>query len=489
MLAMEKQSSFSSGHSRRGFRLPIHLRCVVVLRGFLPGVLLPLLLLFALSPATAQPPDDIQAQEPESTVLNPDDERIEERIAGIYSLLEPLNAVAVEVEEGVVLLSGSVSNEAQAERAVSLASQIPGVITVDDSIDRRLDVDGNLSPMIDQIKDEFDYWLRAIPLIGLAILIFIVIVAIGYSLAAWSGLWRRVSPNPFLAELMVQAVRATSILIGLVVTLNLLGATGLLATILGGAGVVGLAIGFAVRDTIENYISSIMLSLRQPFRANDHVIINEHEGKVVRLTSRATILMTLDGNQLRIPNSTVFKAVILNYSRNPERRFEFELGVDANDDPIAAIHAGVNVLSALPFILRDPGPNAIIETVGDSSIVLKFMGWINQTESDFGKARSHAISATISELDNTGFTLPEPIYRLRFDEGKIPQLATGDQSSPSSVDHSDNATDVPKSTDPAGTKSSGVMNVKPDNHLEEMVKVERLAKGESDLLDGDRPEE
>src|SRR3546814_11391197 len=71
-----------------------------------------------------------------------------------------------------------------------------------------------------------------------------------------------------------------------------------------------------------------MLSRRQPFRANDHVVIEGHEGRVVRLTSRATILMTLEGNHLRIPNSTVFKAVILNYTRNPERRFDFELGIE-----------------------------------------------------------------------------------------------------------------------------------------------------------------
>src|SRR3546814_11904518 len=85
-----------------------------------------------------------------------------------------------------------------------------------------------------------------------------------------------------------------------------------------------ISIGFAIRDTVDNYVASLMLSLRQPFRANDHVVIEGHEGRVVRLTSRATILMTLEGNHLRIPNSTVFKAVILNYPRNPERRFDFE---------------------------------------------------------------------------------------------------------------------------------------------------------------------
>ena len=80
------------------------------------------------------------------------------------------------------------------------------------------------------------------------------------------------------------------------------------------------------------------------------VVIDDHEGKVIRLTSRSTILMTLDGNHLRIPNTIVFKAVILNYTRNPERRFEFDLGVDAADDPVAAMQLGLDRLKSMPFV-------------------------------------------------------------------------------------------------------------------------------------------
>ena len=86
---------------------------------------------------------------------------------------------------------------------------------------------------------------------------------------------------------------------------------------------VGLAVGFALRDLVENYIASLMLSLRQPFAPNDQVLIEGFEGRVVRLTSRATILMTLDGNHVRIPNAVVFKGTIVNLSHNPERRLRF----------------------------------------------------------------------------------------------------------------------------------------------------------------------
>lgn len=356
-----------------------------------------------------------KASETISTVDLPADDDIKARIEGIYSQIDALSAVEVTVRDGVVILSGSVSNEAQAVRAITLAERLQGVVTVDDGINRILDLEGNVVPLVDQFRADLTRWTYALPLIGLAIFIFVLVAYAGHRLAKWSSLWQRLSPNPFLGELLGQAVRIVTIVFGLVLALNLLGATALVGTILGGAGVVGLAIGFAVRDTLENYISSIMLSLRQPFRANDHVVIGDNEGKVVRLTSRATVLMTLDGNHLRIPNSQVFKAVILNYTSNPERRFTFDLGVDADDDPIEAMAVGVDSLSKLPFVLDDPEPNAIISTVGDSNIVITFMAWVDQRTSDFGKSRSLAIRAAKAVLEEAGFTLPEPIYRLRID--------------------------------------------------------------------------
>lgn len=432
-----------------------------------------------VAPAAYTQPDEETPQA--DSVITAEDQQLEQRIRNVLSLLEPLADVTAEVRSGVVLLSGAVPNDAQAERAVDLVSQLPGVVVVDDSIQRRLDVQGNLSPMLEQMQENVTQWTRAIPLYLMALAVFLLIIYVGYSLARWSALWRRLTTNSFLVELIAQAVRAAAILIALVIALNLIGATALIATILGGAGVVGLAVGFAVRDTIENYISSIMLSLRQPFRANDHVLINEHEGKVVRLTSRATVLMTLDGNQLRIPNSTVFKAVILNFTRNPERRFTFSLGVDAADDPIAGLRVGTDAIRALPFVLSDPAPNAIIETVGDSNIVLTFMGWIDQQQTDFGKARSLAIRAAMTELEQQGFSLPEPIYRLRMENAEVPG-------------HQDVNTDAGQGGQTHSplvqtNEEPGLIDVEPDPYLENLVNEERAKKDDNDLLDPGRPVE
>ncbi len=413
------------------------------------------------------------------------DDAIAARLSAIFSEVRGLEDISIDVNSGVVSLSGTVSQQGDGVRAVAIASRLEGVVTVEDSIERSLAVETSLSPAIANLQTSLRRAWEALPLVGLAIAVFIIIWLIGHLIASWGAPWRRIAPNPFLAEIIAQAIRFVAIIIGLVTALNLVGATALMGAILGGAGVIGLAIGFAVRDTVENYISSIMLSLRQPFRANDHVLINEHEGKVVRLTSRATILMTLDGNHLRIPNSTVFKAVILNYTRNPERRFEFELGVDANDDPVAAMACGLAAMSRLDFILREPKPDALIKVVGDSNIVLRFLAWVDQSDAEFHKARSLAIRAAKDALEAEGFTLPEPIYRVRLDGNLGAVAGKGTASAPPAP---------PPERPPrpsAGEREARaeVLDVRPDDHITEKVAEERAATGEKDLLDSGRPVE
>ena len=444
------------------------------------------LFLLAQSAAIAQVTTDGPVADPqpliEVTDAVPQDSRIEARLESIFSKMSGLGKVVVSVDAGVVSLSGDVANELMARNALDIAIRTSGVVTVSDGINRTLDVGSNVKPLINDFQNSILAVTRALPLIILALVVIIVFIIISRFLAGWTALWRRVAPNPFLSELLSQAVRIAVIAIGFVIALNLLGASKFITTILGGAGVLGIAIGFAVRDSLENYISSIMLSLRQPFRAQDHVLINEHQGIVVRLTSRATILMTLDGNHLRIPNSIVFKGIILNYTTNPERRFDFKLGVDADDDPLHAMQVGLAEIKKHDSVLKEPSAGASIDSVGDSSIIIKFTGWVDQSQSDFTKARSVAIAAAKTALEENGFTLPEPIYRLRFD-----QTVNG-LTHPS--DDLQNILDKSKLVAPkTKTTAADAMDVSIDVHLQEKVNEERAKDRENDLLDQSQPTE
>ena len=467
---------------KRRTRTPRHtLLVLALLVGLLPGKHI----LAQAEDALAVPESvvNIDAEAAES------DEKIRSRIENIFAELEPLREVSVYVGEGVVILRGEVANEVAAQQAERLASRLAGVVTVTDEMSRTLAVADNVRPVLDRIRTQTLNFIKALPLIGLALLVLTVFVLLGNFLAGRQFLWRKIAPNPFLADLMAQATRVIILLLGIILALNLLGAAAVITTILGGAGVIGLAIGFAVRDTVENYISSVMLSLRQPFRAKDHVVINDLEGIVVRLTSRATILMTLDGNHMRIPNAAVFKGIILNYSTNPERRFEFELGVDAEDDPVAGMKAGLDAIRELDFILQDPEPDALINTVGDSNIVLTFYAWIDQRETNFAKARSLAIRAAMRALEEQGFTLPEPIYRLRFDPEVNTALFSALDGKSAGVTPLASGADKNESAATRVKRGDAVLDVTPDKHLEQKVDAEIRSDQGNDLLDKDVPHE
>jgi small-conductance mechanosensitive channel len=92
---------------------------------------------------------------------------------------------------------------------------------------------------------------RALPLYGVSLAVFLVIALLGHLIASWRAFWRLILPNPFLVELVSGAFRIVALLVALVMAMNVLGATTLMGTILGGAGVIGLAIGFSVRDTLR----------------------------------------------------------------------------------------------------------------------------------------------------------------------------------------------------------------------------------------------
>ena len=186
-----------------------------------------------------------------------------------------------------------------------------------------------------------------------------------------------------------------------------------------------------------------------------------------------------------MPNATVFKSNLVNYTRNPQRRFDFRLGIDADDDPLEARKIGYEALARVPFVLAEPPPQALIDEVGESNIVMRFFGWIDQGEADWLRARSNAIAAVKTALEESGFALPEPIYRLRFDARTTPLPLENVAERPGA----ETSTPVPRRVHPAPAQQE---DMAPKNEVAEMVERERRSAGgeqEQDLLDPSRPVE
>ena len=427
-----------------------------------------------LSPLSLQAQDASQTDAPISLEEGvPDDAAILERIDDIFAQIESLQGIEASVQSGVVTLSGTTTNADAMDLAESLSSRVEGVVAVQNQVIRDASVSNRVTPAMDAARGQIEAFIRYIPLYALALGVFALILMGGWLLSRAQFIWRTISPNRFVADLISTFVFTIAFIIAMISALSLIGATAFLGTLLGAAGVVGLAIGFAVKDTIENFTASVMLSIRQPFQPNDHVVINGEEGRVIRLTSRATILMTLDGNHLRIPNANVFKGVILNYSRNPDRRFSFMLGIDPEQDEMEAASLGQATLEKLDFVLADPPAVGLIKELGASTTDLSFNGWVDQRDTDFNKARSAAISAVKTALEAAGFSLPDPSYRISIKGGS----ALPTQPVSAIVEE----VDTPEET-PEPEKAPDVPDTSPDTSLQERVDAERRAKGEDDLL-------
>jgi small-conductance mechanosensitive channel len=343
-----------------------------------------------------------------------DDKKIQKRLEKIFSELENLQNIKITVSSGIVTLQGDISSSLTENKALQLSQQVEGVVEVENELKVTHDLKKRLEDTWKRFSGTANELIASLPLILLAILVFASSWILGGWISKHRNLFRKIAANSFIANLLGQLTHLLFILLGLVIALSLLDLTAILGTLLGAAGIVGLAVGFAVRDTVENYLASILLSLRNPFEVNDLVNIDGNEGHVVRLTTRATILISLDGNHIRIPNSTVFKAVIINFTRNVERRFQFDVGIDTKQNLLEVQALALQTLGSIKGVLSEPKPLITIEELGDSSVKLRIHAWINQTDFSFLKVRSESIRQIKEVFDQANIVMPEPIYQVRI---------------------------------------------------------------------------
>ncbi|QOD92189.1 mechanosensitive ion channel [Lysobacter sp. CW239] len=323
-----------------------------------------------------------------------------------------LEDVVVTVQAGVARLDGTVIEVEDRVQAAQIASQQPGVDTVENHVQVSTRLSDRLDAAVTLVIEKLLHLVAAIPLLAVAIALVMLSWWLG------RGIGRRIarrkwrSKNPYLDGLVQNLVQWLVLLVGVLVALDLLGATALVGAVLGSAGVIGLAMGFAFKDIAENYVAGILLSLRRPFEPGDSLRIDSYDGKVVALTSRATILMTFDGNRLSLPNALVFKSVVLNFSRNPKRRFDFAIPVDPATSIGRAQEVAMNRIAATDGVLPDPGPSWIISGYEGDGLKLQFFGWIDQRQNDLGKVRSAAIRAVKKAFFDAGIESPRSVRYL-----------------------------------------------------------------------------
>ena len=414
------------------------------------------------------------------------DRRSEADLLALFQRIPELEGIELRVEAGVAFLSGTALSGEDMDLAESLARANPGVLHVDNRIREETSLRSRLGPMGARVQEKLLVGIAYLPLLLLAALVVGAFFLLGGVVSRWEAPYRRMATNPFLRTLLSQLAGGGIGLVGLLLALELLDATALVGAVLGAAGVAGVAVGFAFRNIAENYLAGIILSIRQPFSPDDQILVEGQEGRVIRLTSRETILMTLDGNHVRIPNATVFNSIITNYTRNPLRRFLFDLSVGQSEDLARVQETGVRALRGIDGILTDPPPRSTVVEVGDSWILLRFFGWTDQSRTGFDKVRSEGIRLTKEALDRAGVTMPAPEYGLRVlsDAPAIGGAVPPDRFHPALVPDREPelGTAMPGESE-TEERPAPAPDLSPDRELEQQIARDREEAQERDLLD------
>ncbi len=404
---------------------------------------------------------------------------VEQTAERALSDIEGLENPDASVNGTVVTISGIADDTQVIEDAQNAVIAATGAERVENQIELSLDLQDRTRGAANRVSQRLEAWIAYLPVIPVAIVMFLVFVFIAWLVGKLRWPFQRLTRNPFLQDIIRKLAQSAIVLTGALLALEILDAMALVGGVLGAAGVAGIAIGFAFKDLIENYIASVLLSLRQPFRPQDHVMIDGHEGLVTAMNTRTTVLTTFDGNIVRIPNAVVFKTTLINYTSDTRRRFSISVGVGYDVNLPHAIEVGVQTLVDTQGVLAEPNPFAIVTTLGDSSITMQLFGWVDQSQADFGMVRSNAMQNVKAQFDTFNIDMPEPIYKIRIDGGLTAPIQTDKPPS----------TTAQTQTQTHTSQTAARGDISKDSTIANMSQQAARDHADDNLLDPDAPAE
>ncbi len=178
------------------------------------------------------------------------------------------------------------------------------------------------------------------------------------------------------------------------------------ASIIALLGAAGIAVGLALKDTLSNIASGIMLLLLRPFRKNDFIEFGSIAGTVNEIGLFSTILETPDGIYISAPNSSLWGVPLKNYTRNGKRRIDILVGISYSDSIDKAFDVMREVVTTEKRFLPDPPPQIMVHSIADSSVNIQLRAWTSID--DFWNVKWEQNKIVKEKIEQAGLTIPFP---------------------------------------------------------------------------------
>lgn len=206
-----------------------------------------------------------------------------------------------------------------------------------------------------------------------------------------------------------RALDAAILVAALLLTTYLLDLTELLYGLITAAGVMGVAVGFAVKDVVANFVSGVFLILSRTFVVGDWVEAAGYSGTVKRLTLRVTEIETFDGPVVTLPNSTLATSAVVNYSAAKRRRIQIPFAVMADQDLGRAAQVLLETIQRDPRILKDPAPQVRFGEIRNRTVELVLLAYC--APGDWFPLTSDLRGAVLQAFAEAGVAWAMPIVK------------------------------------------------------------------------------
>ena len=241
------------------------------------------------------------------------------------------------------------------------------------------------------------------------ILVGLGIAMVGVWLARWLArildrLMHRFAVEDILRNFLRNMAYAIAMVIVFIAALDFAGVptTSLLAVV----GAVGLGIGLALKDSLSNIASGVMLIVLRPFHTGDHVQIAGLEGVVESVRIFQTRMVTTDNREIILPNSQITASPIINYTGRGERRIDLPLAMAFGDDLKSLRETLLAIAASHPKVKAQPAPEVLVTALGESMVSLQLRAWV--LARDHAAVQTELLEAILADFSRRGVRIPLP---------------------------------------------------------------------------------
>ncbi len=180
-------------------------------------------------------------------------------------------------------------------------------------------------------------------------------------------------------------------------------------------GVSGVAVGFAFRDILQNFLAGILILITEPFVIDDQIVFKDFEGTVENIQTRATTIRTYDGTRIVIPNAELFTNSVKVNTAFEKRRLQYDIGIGYGDDIAEAKKIILEVLRNNPEALSDPPPEALVVDLAASTINIRARWWVKPPRrAEVLDSQDEVLTELCNKLVAGGIDLPFPTQQILF---------------------------------------------------------------------------